>query len=265
MHYVDEGKGHPILMVAGTPMWSFMYRHPIKALRDSFRCIAVDLPEFGLSEARLVADKAFGSCADRLQAFVQKLNLNNFTLAVHATAGPSALEMAVREHQRVHSLVISNSFAWPPKGKPIGAFVRIVSSNLFGSVNYHLNLLPRISARIGRRKGRMSIAEKQAILGPFQELKKRRHLQNYLRSLRTESSFFEALEKHLSLLQPKPALLIYGAHDTGFKAGFLDKWKKALPNHRTVLFPEAGHYLLEDMPDQYSKELRGWLTALTTK
>src|SRR5690349_8197964 len=62
MHYVDEGKGHPILMVAGTPMWSFMYRHPIKALHDSFRCIAVDLPEFGLSEARLVADKAFGSC-----------------------------------------------------------------------------------------------------------------------------------------------------------------------------------------------------------
>ena len=108
----------------------------------------------------------------------------------------------------------------------------------------------------------MLMAEKLAILGPFRDTQKRRHLQNFLVGLRKERSFFEALEKHLSVLQRKPALLIYGAHDTGFKAGFFDKWKMLFPNHKALLFSEAGHYLLEDIPAEYSKELREWLRTL---
>jgi len=36
-------------MCHGNPTWSFLYRHVIKALRERFRCIAVDYPGFGLS------------------------------------------------------------------------------------------------------------------------------------------------------------------------------------------------------------------------
>jgi hypothetical protein len=42
LHYVDEGAGPALLMVPGSPMWSFMYRRPIQELRGQFRCIAVD-------------------------------------------------------------------------------------------------------------------------------------------------------------------------------------------------------------------------------
>jgi haloalkane dehalogenase len=30
LSYVDEGQGDPIVMVHGTPTWSFLYRHLIK-------------------------------------------------------------------------------------------------------------------------------------------------------------------------------------------------------------------------------------------
>jgi haloalkane dehalogenase len=35
MHYVDQGQGHDRLLVHGTPDWSFVWRHLIKALSPS--------------------------------------------------------------------------------------------------------------------------------------------------------------------------------------------------------------------------------------
>src|SRR5260370_24765656 len=50
LHYVDEGRGPAVVMFHGNPTWSFLYRKVILALRDHFRCVAVDYPGFGLSE-----------------------------------------------------------------------------------------------------------------------------------------------------------------------------------------------------------------------
>ena len=33
MHYLDEGRGSPVVMVHGNPTWSFLYRDLIKRLR----------------------------------------------------------------------------------------------------------------------------------------------------------------------------------------------------------------------------------------
>src|SRR5687767_257670 len=49
MHYVDEGRGDPILFVHGTPSWSFEWRHLISGLCHDYRCVAPDLVGFGLS------------------------------------------------------------------------------------------------------------------------------------------------------------------------------------------------------------------------
>jgi haloalkane dehalogenase len=50
IHYVDEGEGPPVLMVHGTPTWSFLYRRLIKDLSRDHRVIAVDNLGFGLSD-----------------------------------------------------------------------------------------------------------------------------------------------------------------------------------------------------------------------
>ena len=56
MHYVDEGKGEVILFVHGNPSWSFLYRHLIKALSRTHRCVAPDNLGFGLSDKPADAD-----------------------------------------------------------------------------------------------------------------------------------------------------------------------------------------------------------------
>ena len=49
MHFVDEGKGEPVVFVHGNPSWSFEFRRLIEGLRSEFRCVAPDHVGFGLS------------------------------------------------------------------------------------------------------------------------------------------------------------------------------------------------------------------------
>lgn len=199
-----------------------MYRYPMQNLRDEFHCIAVDLAGLGLSEARLLPGKAFAQNTNWLRAIVQALGLCDVTLIVHATAGPSVLETAARERQRIGASVISNSFAWPLDHPQVRRFAQIVSSSLFGFVNTRTNLLPR---------------------------------QNYLFGLRVERQMLQNIAPRLEVFRQTPTLSLYGAPDTGFKAGFLDKWKKLQTNDRTVVLLHSRHFPLEDEPDRYTAGL----------
>ena len=49
LHFVDEGSGPVLFLLHGNPSWSFLYRRMIVALRDRFRCVAMDLPGPGRS------------------------------------------------------------------------------------------------------------------------------------------------------------------------------------------------------------------------
>jgi pimeloyl-ACP methyl ester carboxylesterase len=66
IHYIDEGSGEILFFVHGTPEWSFGYRDLIRELRNSYRCIAIDLLGFGLSDKPADADYTCQAHALRL-------------------------------------------------------------------------------------------------------------------------------------------------------------------------------------------------------
>jgi haloalkane dehalogenase len=198
--------------------------------------------------------------ADELQTFVRELGLGEFTLLVHATGGPSGLEMAVRERARVRGLVISNTFAWPLAVDPgLARMVRIVSTQLFGFLVVELNLLPWIAARKGRRYAALNADERAAILGPYDDHTARRHLANLLYGLRVEAPFFAALSERLPQLAGLPALLLFGAEDNGYRGGSLARFEKLLPRHTSVVLKRSAHFLTEDEPEAYTDAVAQWL------
>ena len=50
MHYIDEGRGDPILCLHGEPTWSYLYRKLIPTLVAGNRVIAPDFIGFGRSD-----------------------------------------------------------------------------------------------------------------------------------------------------------------------------------------------------------------------
>ena len=113
MHYVDEGHWPTILLVHGTPTWSFEYRHLIRALAGRARVIAPDHFGFGLSDRP--ADFAYTpeAHAAALREFVERLDLRDITLVVHDYGGPIGLPLALDADSRVSRVVLLNTWMWP--------------------------------------------------------------------------------------------------------------------------------------------------------
>ena len=96
IHYLDEGQGPTLLMLHGNPAWSFLYRHLIAKLSAHFRCVALDYPGFGLSTAAPGYDYEPSSHAEVVRAFVEQLDLRDYTPIVQDWGGPIGLFVAGR-------------------------------------------------------------------------------------------------------------------------------------------------------------------------
>jgi haloalkane dehalogenase len=77
IHYIDEGSGPIVFFLHPGIGWSFIYRDSIKDLRSRFRCIAPDLPGFGLSPAAPGYAHTLTSDSLLVERFIQALGLRD--------------------------------------------------------------------------------------------------------------------------------------------------------------------------------------------
>jgi haloalkane dehalogenase len=90
LHYIDEGSGPVLLLQHGNPAWAFLFRHVISALKGQYRCIAIDLPGFGLSDPPPGYGFAPAEHARILAAALDALDLRHACLVAHDWGGPIA-------------------------------------------------------------------------------------------------------------------------------------------------------------------------------
>ena len=117
IHYLESGDVPPLLMLHGNPTWSFTWRGVIDGLRDRYRCIAVDLPGFGLSHAPA---SGYGLTpaehAEVVERLVLELDLTGATLMCQDWGGPIGFRVATRLPDRFEAFVIGRPQGWPETG-----------------------------------------------------------------------------------------------------------------------------------------------------
>lgn len=120
VHYVDEGSGPKLLMLHGNPMWSVLYRRMIAGLSDRFRCVALDCPGVGLSEAGPDYGFTVAEHSEVVRRFVEELDLEDVVVVVQDRGGPIGLGALQADPDRYRGLVIGNTWAWPapPRFRP---------------------------------------------------------------------------------------------------------------------------------------------------
>ena len=112
IHYVDEGpRNAPMLLfVHPGPGWSFTYRYYIQQLKDDFRCVAPDLPGYGLSESAKGYGYTLMEQSRALERFVERLDLKDIVVWANDCGGPTAVLALGRHTDRVRSLVVGGHF-----------------------------------------------------------------------------------------------------------------------------------------------------------
>jgi len=241
VHYVDEGDGPPVLFVHGLPTWSFVWRHLIAGLRGHHRCVALDLPGFGLS------DKPAGDAyrpedqARRLAAFVDALRLKDFALVVHDFGGPIGLAVALDRPDAVRRLVLFNTWMWSLAAEPRYARVgRLLASPLgrllYERVGFSVNVVWRHAVR-DRRYTR---AVHRQYAAPLAEPAARHATWIYARELLGSSDWYASLWARRERLARIPALLAWGARDPAFGA-CLPRWRSLFYRAEVLERADAGH------------------------
>lgn len=264
LSYLDEGQGPPVLFVHGTPTWSFEYRHLVRALAGTHRCIAPDHLGFGLSERPRDFAYTPEAHARVLAAFVDRLGLDRFTLVLHDFGGPIGLPLALSGKVTIDRLVVLNSWMWsfaddPDMVKKARMAGGALGKFLYRRLNFSLRVLTPHA--YGDRK-KLTPAIHRQYLAPFPDAASReRVLWTLARALLGSSDHYQSLWDRRDRLANLPTLLIWGLRDRAFRPTLLDRWREAVPQAEVEALPGAGHWPHEEEPVLVAERLRRFLEA----
>ena len=248
MSYVDEGDGPPVVLVHGTPSWSFLYRHLITGLARTHRVIAPDHLGFGLSDNPEHAPYEPADQARRLAALVAHLGLERPALVVHDFGGPIGLSYAIERPAGVAALVLFNTWMWSLAGDARVQRASRVATGPVGRFLYRrLNFSPRVLVKLvmgDRRK--LTAAAHRHYVDAFPSPRERTAPWVLARELVASSAWYDALWARRDRLREIPTLLCWGDRDPTFDAAALARWQEALPHAEVRHFPSAGHFVMEE-------------------
>ncbi len=261
IHYVDEGpRDAPILLfIHPGPGWSFTYRYQIKELSEQFRCIAPDLPGYGLSEAAEGYDYSLRTQSHVLDKFVETLNLRNMIVWANDGGGPTAILGLARQSDRVLGLVVGGTFGWSiKKYRSVAWTLRIATSLIFRFINRYSNFLARsMGSKMALGTRPLSKREREHYARPFKKRDSRNRALRLFASFNDKSTQ-EELDQALHSFRDKPVLIQFGDGDPMTGQKWPQRWAEELPNNRLILIPHVKHFTFEGAPEETVDNFLSW-------
>ncbi|MGE2727670.1 alpha/beta fold hydrolase [Mycolicibacterium pulveris] len=264
LHYVDEGSGPTLLFLHGNPTWSFLYRHVISALRDEFRCVAVDYPGFGLSTAAPGYRYLPKEHAQVVTEFVEALGLTGITLVAHDWGGPIGLATVGRLPERFDRLVLANTAGWPTDALRVKAMSHIVGGPIGRLLIRQFNLFVNMMIPAGHRLTKPTNAEMAHYQKALDSPARRHASAVFPREITGSRAFLADIEAGLADLAVLPTLIIWADGDIAFGDDELRRWESIFTDRHTVVVEGAGHFVPSDAPERFAAAIRDWYPKAAT-
>ena len=251
VHHVGEGSGPPVVFFHGAPAWSFLYRRVIAGLRESFRCVALDYPGFGLSERPPGYSYAIDELAMVAGELIDHLQLDGFVMVGHDWGGPVGLGACVRRADRVAGIALCNTMFWPRLSVANYAFSVVMDSGPMRRRILHENVLIE-KLLLGTSGPTLIAAEADHYRGVQSDADARVGLAEMPGQIRGARPLMARLEADVPrLLGHKRAVAVWGMRDVVFRPKVcLPRVRTAFANIDVITVADAAHFVPEEAPDQ---------------
>jgi len=273
-HYVNEGKGSPVVMVHGNPSWSFYYRNLVSELSKNHQCIVPDHIGCGLSDKPDDDgyDYTLVNRIDDLEALLDHLEVKeNITLVVHDWGGMIGMGYAMRYPERIKRLVILNTGAFHlPITKKLPPALWLGRNTFIGTLLVRgFNAFSSVASYIGVKRKPMEKDIRQAYVAPFNSWKNSISTLRFIQDIPlkpTDRNYQLVTDISESLAQFKklPMLVCWGLKDFVFDKHFLVEWQQRFPDAKVHAFDDCGHYILEDASNEVVPLVRNFLNDSET-
>lgn len=257
VHYRDVGEGPVLLLLHGMFSSLHTWEDWIEILKNDFRIIAVDAPNYGFTGAH--PDGMFKHIySNFLNDFTDALEITECMVAGNSLGGWMAWEFAGRFPDKVKKLILIDAagffFVVPwllmllalPLSTAIGPMVKYPKSvfkaalkQVYGDpsrlTKTKLDLYYDLMMRAGNRASGARVIHHIRNLGGFRN--------GYMKKI------------------TQPTLVMWGDKDRWIPKRHVPIFCKAIKNSESIIYPGLGHMPMEEMPGITAEDARKFLLA----
>lgn len=246
VHYTDEGEGVPVLMIHGFGGNHRNFSRITDSLKQSFRCIRVDLPGFALSEFPPVENPQYQTeYTDFFRSFFDSLQLDSVYVIGNSMGGLIAWNLAVAFPEKVKHLTLISSAGYDME-KITASVAATFRSPLMQKV------LKRGIPLFINQRGAESIYFDQSKLSA-EEVKFNNWFWNAKGNLEHMVALSVAEQYPDTALIKKiqcPTLVIWGKQDKLIPVEHGQRFKRDIPNCSLVVLDSCGHVAMMELPQK---------------
>jgi pimeloyl-ACP methyl ester carboxylesterase len=251
------GDGPPVVLVHGTPSWSYVWRRVVGPLAERFSVYLLDLIGYGDSEQRDGQDMSVAAQSRALAELLDLWALGRPALVGHDIGGSVVL--------RTHLV----------EGHPAGRIALLDAAvllpwNTSATVHMkeHLDVYRTMPAHIYEQVVSAHLAT--AVHRPLEP----ETMDGYLRPWRGgegQAAYFRKIaqwrDEDMAVLEPLLAtidvavLVLWGAEDAWLSPETGERLAAAIPGAQLDLVPGAGHFAMEDDPAAVAERLAAFLSG----
>ncbi len=275
MHYADTGAanaagGRTAVFLHGNPTWSYMYRNILPYLRDSHRCIAVDLIGMGRSDKPRI-DYTFAEHVDYVTSLLDQLNLGPFALIGHDWGAAIGLQYALHHPEQGTSVALIEpqalypNAAWsdfsPPEAQELFRMLRDPEQG-WPFMRENSPFVEGMTQTIVNRT--ITPREHEHYREPFRDLNDRRPMWAFPNQIPIEGDppeVVSAVEARNVWFESSdiPKLLLYASPGCNVREPQLAWCREHLRGLTTIDIGSGFHHLTEENPAAVGAALRDWL------
>ena len=258
-----------ILLMHGYPTSSVMFRNLIPALSKSYHVIAPDLPGFGFSAAppRSEYIYSFDNLAKTMQAFIDTIGLQTFSMYIFDYGAPVGLRLALANPEKITGIISQNGNAYEQglldwsNGLVKAYWDHDTQENRDALRKYFTPEGINFQYREGVSD--QSLIAPEGIYIDDHQMQRPGNVEiqlDLLLDYRTNVQLYPQFQAYFRKYQPR-LLAVWGSKDPYFSPAGAEGFKRDDPN-AIVKFYDTGHFALETHGEEIAQDILEFMQDL---
>lgn len=267
IHLAEAGSGPPLILQHGWPQHWWAWRCLIPVLAEQYRVICPDLRGHGWSEAP-PGPYSMTTLAGDLLGLLDALQLERVRLVGHDWGGWVGFRAALIAPSRFERFVaLSVNHLWPRRGLPslraaLGIWYQsLLAAPFVGQQTVRRPGAVPLGLRISRRIGRWEASDLHIYAERFRQPARGRATSSLYRTFLSRELLAYLTGRYRTSRLDVPTLLLIGDRDPVVGHVPLGGFEEYATTMQAEWIPGAGHWLLEETPEQLLAKIEPFLAA----
>ena len=266
IHYRVEGQASadpPLVLLHGTSSSLYTWNAWTEMLKDQHRIIRLDLPGFGLTGPHPKGDYSVEIYLEFLESFLDKLEVEECIIAGNSIGGEIAWRYALNHPEQVKKLILIGAAGYPVDIEEL-PLAKLPLSYLWLRIPWVRELSVEFSSHeVIRNSLEYLYGDPEKVTDEIVELYfDMTHRDGNREALteRMESFGRKAPYKKIPTIKT-PTLILWGEKDRLIPVENAKHFHRDLRNSSLVIFPEAGHMPMEEIPHKSVAAVKNFLNG----